>query len=412
MKIPPIDPGPTPPAPPDAPDWERTLESVVSAPEPEEALRGLLPGVLGATGAAAAALVEPRIAAPRATEGVPPAALRPLLGENGTVAQMLLAGDQPSAPRWVPASTSDGGARWLLIPMRVRGVTLGGLLLGFTGDGTPSAAQIRAAVSFACLGALVLDSEKLYEEARAAEQARDHFLMAINHEMRTPATALMLQADLLRSGYYGELPEKLAEALGSLEDDVSDLIRVTRAVLDLGSLEAGSPAAAPEMVEPRRLVLDLLRRVEPTAKRKGLTLSVYVPRSLPVMQTDGGRLSRILLHLFANGIRYTETGGVEVRVERVTGSVGARKSEPLLRIRIADTGSGIPPEELARIFEPFAQADEGARTASATRGYGLGLSLARKLARSLGGDINIESSTPRGTSIVLAVPYRRAEGYG
>jgi signal transduction histidine kinase len=296
--------------------------------------------------------------------------------------------------------------------MRVRGVTLGGLLLGFTRDGTPSAAQTRAAVSFACLGALVLDSEKLYEEARAAEQARDHFLMAINHEMRTPATALMLQADLLRSGYYGELPEKLAEALGSLEDDVSDLIRVTRAVLDLGSLEAGSPAAAPEMVEPRRLVLDLLRRVEPTAKRKGLTLSVYVPRSLPVMQTDGGRLSRILLHLFANGIRYTETGGVEVRVERVTGSVGARKSEPLLRIRIADTGSGIPPEELARIFEPFAQADEGARTASATRGYGLGLSLARKLARSLGGDINIESSTPRGTSIVLAVPYRRAEGYG
>lgn len=410
MNIPPVEPGATPPAPPDAPDWEGTLELIVSAPEPEEALRGLLPGALGATGAVAAALVEPGQPAPRAAEGVLPETLLPLLGEDGMVARMLAAADHLSAPRWVPASTSDGGVRWLLIPLRVRGVNVGGLLLGFPADATPTAAQSTAAVSFARLGALVLDSEKLYEEARAAGQARDHFLMAINHEMRTPATALMLQADLLRSGYYGELPEKLAEALGSLEDDVSDLIRVTRAVLDLGSLEAGSPAAAPEIVEPRRLVLDLLRRVEPTAKRKGLTLAVYVPRTLPVMQTDGGRLSRILLHLFANGIRYTETGGVEVRVERATGSVGARKSEPLLRIRVADTGSGIPPEELERIFEPFAQADEGARTASATRGYGLGLSLARKFARSLGGDINVESSTPRGTTIVLAVPYHRSDG--
>ena len=180
-------------------------------------------------------------------------------------------------------------------------------------------------------------------------------------------------------------------------------------MLDLATAEAGFPAGGQEMVEPRRLVLDLLRRVEPSAKRKGLTLSVFVPRSLPIIQTDRERVSRILLHLFANGIRYTDEGGLEVRVDRTLGAVGSRKREPLLRVRVSDTGRGIPPAELPRIFEPFTQAEEGARSASALRGYGLGLALARKFARSLAGDIQVESSSRSGTTFVLELPYRQPE---
>jgi signal transduction histidine kinase len=157
-------------------------------------------------------------------------------------------------------------------------------------------------------------------------------------------------------------------------------------------------------------VLSLMRRVEPAAKQKNLTLALHVPRNLPAIQTDVPRFSQVLLHLLSNAIKYTAHGGVEVRLERTVRRLTRERQEPILLIRVRDTGQGIPRPELDRIFEPFAQVDEGARTDSRNRGIGLGLPLAQQLARSLGGDISIESEPGKGTLASFLLPYRSPFG--
>jgi signal transduction histidine kinase len=399
---------------PDAETWARAIGLVTSAPVAEEALSELLGEATVASGAGAGAFIEGAGARCRVMYRLDEGDLEPLLGPGGAVAATYSRQDTwPDAPFWLSrsvlphAEVAGEAGRFLLAPLRVRGVSLGGLLLFYRSDLVPTAEQARYITAFAGLGALVLEHDQLFEEARRALQARDHFLTAINHELRTPATALMLNAGLIHSGLMGQLPQPLQKRVQALESDVAELVRVIANVLDLGKLESGSTPASADLVNPRELVLELLRRVEPSANRKALSLSVFVPRALPLMQTDRERVSRILLHLFANAIKYTEQGGIQVRVERSTAAAGTAKREAFLFVRVTDTGRGIPPEEMERIFEPFAQVEEGARTDSQQRGIGLGLPLARKLARSLGGDVLVDSPVGRGTVATLQLPYRQ-----
>jgi signal transduction histidine kinase len=294
-----------------------------------------------------------------------------------------------------------------VLPLRLRGADVGELIFVFPEDIRPSEPVLEIASGFAALAALVLEGDRLYEEAREARQARDHFLTALNHELRTPATAFILTADLLRGERPGVLPDRLDRLLREADGHLQQLIGVLRRVLDLGKLGDKANAESADLLQPRELLAELMRRVEPTARRKSLTLSLYVPRVLPPVQTDRARLSRILLHLLGNAIKYTSKGGVEVRLERGMQSLSRPRPEPVLVVHVKDTGRGIPPHELERIFEPFAQVEEGARSDSVARGQGLGLPLARRLARSLGGEVRVESVLEGGTTATLVLPYRQ-----
>ncbi len=391
--------------------WLRAVALATSSAEAGEAIRGILSEGVRMCGAAAGALVDLEARRCRATWGCDPAALEPLLGPDGAVS-MALTGASPgkglqllseSSPA-LAAITGDSG-RVVLTQLRMRDTPVGSLLLFYEGDEEPSPMESRSVHAVAGLLALVLESEFLAEDARRARQARDHFLTAIHHELRTPATALMLHAGLLQSGMVGELPPRLQKTVDRVQAEVAELVRVVSSVLKLAHLEAGALPVRTDLVNPRELVIDLLRRVEPTVNRKGLTLAVFVPRTLPVLQTDEERLRRVLLHLFANAIKFTDQGGIEVRVQRSINAPGASRRGPVLMVTVADTGPGIPEEEVQRVFEPFAQVEEGARTDSDVRGVGLGLPLARKLARSLGGEVVLESIVGEGTVATLLLPY-------
>lgn len=401
----------------DPASWVRAVESATTTPDAAEALRGILAEAVPASGAAAGAVVEMQTPRFRAAWGCDPAELASLLRADGGFAAALARASSSTrgpvllAEPDLPADRIlDGRVRLLLAPLRARDAVIGGMLLFYRGEEEPSAAQWRTVGAFAGLAALVLDSDTLCEEARRARQARDHFLTAIHHELRTPAAAFMLHAGLLQTGSLGPVPPRLKKTVETLETEVASLVRVVSSVLNLAQLEADSAPEHTDVVNPRELVLELLRRVEPTAERKGLPLTVFLPRSLPVLQTDAERLRRILLHLFANAIKFTQQGGIEVRVERSTRSTGSRKREPMLIVRVTDSGDGIPAADLERIFEPFAQVGEGARSDSENRGVGLGLTLARKLARSLGGEVLVESTPGEGTVATLLLPYRSVGG--
>jgi signal transduction histidine kinase len=353
----------------------RTLQAIVRTDDLDTALSILLPEAAAAVGASAAAV--------RAAAG-------------DYRASFGLTADE------IRERVEAGGPGLLRRPLAIRGVNVGELVLVMEDEPTERAADRVGA--FADAAAVAMELETLYEAARRAEQARDHFLTAIHHELRTPATALLLEAGALEVGIFGEIPESVEQAIGRIQEHVEDLARVIGSVLDLGRLEADASPLRQDLLDPREMVLDLVRRIEPVARRKGLEVAVYLPRTLPPLQTDPERVGRIVLHLLGNAVKFTESGTVVVRLERSLRQVGERR-QPVLNIRVIDTGPGIPEEEIPRLFEPFAQVEEGSRSDSRNRGIGLGLSLSRKLAQSLGGDVALESRPGRGTTATLLLPY-------
>jgi signal transduction histidine kinase len=392
--------------------WTRALREAQAAASLEEGLAALLARLCPTTGALAAAAVEweePRI------HGCWRCSEEEVARAVGTIVLQASGEDGAMPHRQLPLDrfrTSDGSraASALIVPMGQRcGGRVWLLLIYATPERIAEEERERVA-GIGALGTLLCERECFAEETRRARHARDHFLVAIHHELRTPATALMLESGLLQSGLLGALPPRLQHSLTRLDGQVNELVRVIRRVLDLASLETSVDPPRDDLVDPRETITALARHIEPAAERKGIVLSLFFPRTLPVVQTDAERFRRVLLYLLGNALKYTEKGRVQVRVERSARTLGPSRREPLLLVRVADTGCGIPADELERIFEPFAQVDEGARTDSSARGVGLGLPLARKLARSLGGDVLVESAPGQGTMATFLVPYRLTQG--
>lgn len=350
--------------------WRLALQQAAEAPRPSEALELLLGALVDRSGAEAGWVLDATGAARASSEA---------------------------------ASDAPEGDDLLRLPLRARGSEVGTLVLRLPGHAAhepPSGATFAAAFA-----ALLLDNERLAEEARLAEQSREHFLVSLNHELRTPATGLVLVADLLRTADPGDFPELLVEWLGHAEKHVDRIMRVLEGLLEATSaLNLGS---ATDLVEPRRLVSEAMRRVEPAAKKKRLRLSLSFPPDLPLLQTDVQRCARILLHLLDNAVRFSDGGEIRVRLDRLTRAQGAGRGGAL-QIAVHDPGCGIPADQLERVFEPFAQVEEGARNVEGSRGAGLGLTIARRLARSLGGDISLASEPGHGTTATLVIPYSRS----
>lgn len=406
----PMPPSPTVAAEP--PSFAHLCQGVAETVEPTLWLEPLL--------AAAAAIVGAERGALLGADGRTHAALAwgegdaaPLLAAGGAL-RARGAGAAPGPGEWRLTEAGDapadgwpaGVARLLWMPLFAGGMETGALLLADPARGEAAGALRPVAT----LAALVLENARLAEEARQATQLREHFLTALHHELRTPATGLVLHGEMLREEFWGPLPPRLAEALGKVEGFVGEIVAVLDRLRELGArVGARTADQGRELVEPRRFVGDLLRRVEPVANRKGLRLALFYPKELPALQTDAGELARVLLHVLGNAIRFTERGRVEVRLSREMATTGRRR-EPVLCIVVSDTGPGIPAAELERVFEPFAQVAEGARTASRTRGVGLGLPLARTMARGLGGDLTLESPAGGGTRATITIPYQQETG--
>ena len=377
----------------------RALASAADVPDPAEALGPVLAAAIARVGASAGAVVDAADGV-RANLGCDPARVQALMAgpvEQARAGQVRRRGAQ------LLKLGEDRFTHLLWVPLELRGAGAGSMLLLFAADAAPPPEAIREAEAAGTAAALLIENGQLYEEARIARQSRDHFLVALNHELRTPATALLLESDILRSGLLGDLPQRTLDMLERTESHVGEIVRVLEGVRELG--EAQTPADSTQIVEPRKFVADLLRRVEPTARRKGLTLSLHYPPNLPLLQTEPARLGRVLLHLLDNAIRFTDEGSVEVRLTRTSRPSRTRRA-PVLVVAVSDTGHGIPPEELERVFEPFAQVGEGARSGSAERGVGLGLALARRLARTLSAEVKLESVVGRGTTASLILPYQ------
>jgi PAS domain S-box-containing protein len=232
--------------------------------------------------------------------------------------------------------------------------------------------------------ALVLED---ITELSELSRLKTEFIGVASHELRTPVTSLMLSAQLLQEGAAGELNEDQHEIVAAQREDLARLDALMRDLLDITRLEAGTTAPRLHSTSPREMVERAQAAVAPQARAQGIELQVLAGDDLPQVLADSGQIERVLVNLLSNAIRHTPSGGT-VRIE----ARGSSSSKRVL-LRVADTGEGIPPEYLGRIFSRFVQVP------GATRGgAGLGLSIAQQIVKSHRSEIEVHSEIGKGSA--------------
>ena len=245
------------------------------------------------------------------------------------------------------------------------------------------------------------------ERARAVEanQAKAQFLASMSHELRTPLNAIGGYAELLALGLRGPLGEAQREDLARIRRANQHLTGLVTDILNFAKLEAGQVEyqLAPVALAP--VVADVEALVAPQLAAKGLAFyhdsctagGDDGPGAPPAVRADAEKLRQVLLNLLTNAVKFTDRGGrVALRCE-------PDAAAGVVRLRVVDTGRGIPADRLEAVFEPFVQVDRH-RTPESQQGVGLGLAISRDLARGMGGELTVESAVGEGSTFTLVLP--------
>ncbi len=234
------------------------------------------------------------------------------------------------------------------------------------------------------------------DKAEAANEAKSRFLATVSHEMRTPLNGILGMADLMRGAnltaeqsYYLEMIRASGGALASLIEEV----------LDFSRIEAGKLELTDAPFEVTALVERVVELLAPRAQGKGLEIASSIAADVPPLLTgDAARLQQVLINLTGNAVKFTQKGGVGLRVTRTPAGT--------IHFAISDTGPGIPPDRQEAIFMAFEQAD-GSST-SQHEGTGLGLAISRRIAELMGGQLRLDHSDANGSMFVFEMPLTAA----
>ncbi len=238
-------------------------------------------------------------------------------------------------------------------------------------------------------------------KAEAASHAKSRFLANVSHEMRTPLNGILGMSGLLADT---KLTPEQGNYVEAVHDSGTALLTLIEDILDTTLIEANKLELKSGEIDPGKLVEDVCELLSSRAHSKDIVIASYIAINVPQsIQIDTGRLRQVLINLIGNAIKFTETGGVEVRVEQ-TEVAGL----PKLCFTVIDTGPGIPEADQALIFEEFAQADS-----ESTRkhgGAGLGLAITKKIIEAMGGAISVKSELGIGTKFMFHIPNLDVSG--
>ena len=233
------------------------------------------------------------------------------------------------------------------------------------------------------------------DSARAAERVKDDFFALVSHELRTPLTAIVGYVELVLGEDGATLPEEHAHNLAIVDRNAQRLLRLVGDLLFAAQVESGALLMEPDTVDLPQLVRDAVELARPRAEDADIALTVEVEQLDPCLG-DRDRLAQVLDNLVSNALKFTLPGG------RISVRLTARDASA--RIQVQDTGVGIPPDDLPRLFERFYRARNA--TAAAVPGLGLGLMIAQAIVTGHGGRIEIQSEVGVGTTFTVMLPLR------
>ncbi len=237
------------------------------------------------------------------------------------------------------------------------------------------------------------------DAAEHANRAKSVFLANMSHEIRTPLNAIIGLTQLLQA----ESPQPAQqERLRKVSHAADHLLGLLNDVLDISKIEADKLALSVEDYELHALLERSCAMVRPALEAKGLTLHLQIEGSPPRLRGDARRLGQVLLNLLSNAVKFTEHGGIRLSAARV-----ADGGQDRLRIEVSDTGIGLAPDELQRLFQPFEQADSS--TTRRFGGTGLGLAISKRLVELMGGRIGARSRPGEGSCFWFELPWAEAQ---
>jgi PAS domain S-box-containing protein len=238
------------------------------------------------------------------------------------------------------------------------------------------------------------ERKKAEEEAWAASQAKSEFLASMSHELRTPLNAIGGYAELLAMGVRGSLNAEQAQDVARIKRSQQHLLTLINDVLNFAKVDAGQTEYRMTAVPVDEALRDTESMIAPQILAKGLRYEYRGGDKSASILADPEKFQQIVLNLLSNAVKFTESGG--------TITLSSQPSGNCIEIQVADTGPGISPEKLDRIFDPFVQVDR--RLSQPVQGVGLGLAISRDLARAMNGEITVESVVGEGTTFTLSLP--------
>ena len=291
----------------------------------------------------------------------------------------------------------------LVVPLLAADRIVGALVVRRKAPGEFPKSTVELLQTFAAQSVLAIQNARLFseieEKSRQLAEASEHksqFLASMSHELRTPLNAIIGLTEMLvaNAGKFGT--EKAAEPLRRVNAAGTHLLGLINEVLDLSKIEAGKLELASEPVNLARLIDEVIGTAGQLAEKNKNRLVVDGADDLGPLTADPMRLKQILLNLLSNACKFTKDGEIALRVRQVA------DGRDWIELAVADTGIGLTPEQQAKLFQDFTQADS--LTARRYGGTGLGLALSRKLARMMGGDVTVASEPGKGSVFTVRLP--------
>jgi two-component system, NtrC family, sensor kinase len=297
------------------------------------------------------------------------------------------------------------GTRALLsVPLLREGHLIGGLTVNKKTPGEFPPTVVDLLKTFASQSALAIQNARLFREIgdksrqlEVADRHKSEFLANMSHELRTPLNAIIGYSEMLQEDAADLGAEQFTEDLKKINAAGRHLLELINAVLDLSKIEAGKMELYLESFEVGGLVRDIAAVIQPLAAKNGNRLELSCPDDIGTMRADLTKVRQALFNLLSNACKFTDQGTVALSVRRA-----ARDGSETIVFTVTDTGIGMTPEQLAKLFEAFSQAD--AATTRKYGGTGLGLALSRRLCRMMGGDVTVESKSGRGSTFTIVLP--------
>jgi GAF domain-containing protein len=317
--------------------------------------------------------------------------------------------DQAADLRDLPASPVNdiilqaGYRARLLVPLLRSGKVVGALVVRRKASGEFSPNTVDLLKTFAAQSVLAIQNARLFAEIedksrqlQLASENKSQFVSSMSHELRTPLNAIIGLTEMMVTNAARFGTEKAQEPLQRVNRAGTHLLGLINQVLDLSKIEAGKLELNPQTVRLVPLIDEVMGTASQLAEQNKNRLVVETADDLGVLTVDPMRLKQILFNLLSNACKFTKQGEVKLRARRMA------DGGDWIELAVVDSGIGMTPEQQAKLFEEFSQAD--ATTAQRFGGTGLGLAIARKLARMMGGDVTVTSEPGKGSAFTVRLP--------